>query len=241
MQISIYVVSVKTFYDRHRHIEQLADRFGFNFDYIFDYDAGEDWKNIAWCQVAPNLSQKSASNVLKHMEAQRLFLETDSDVALVLEDDVVLFEDFFGRLSKVLERAASLDPGWLIFLGGADNKIDSRYLEGENFDLVLSPLTTAEAYLTDKVGSAKRVEWLTTNALDRQADHQLKLIDEAVNLSQYRVCAPMATQGSITGMFATALDSSRGKHGPTFLRFRYEYNRLRRQIIPRLWHKFSQL
>ncbi len=234
--IPIYVISVKSFSERHKHIEQMAERFGFLFEYVWQYDADE-LNETDLRRVGGPLGPKSASNVLKHLHAQKLLLNTGHDVALVLEDDVVLFESFFDELNHILDMTKRLPPGWLIFLGGADNKLDSRFFYSAGQYLVEKPLTTAEAYLVDKHGCELRTRWLETNSVDRQADHQLKLMDQDLGLKQYCVSKPLATQGSITGLFGTSLDSSRAKHSPFFLRAKYRYNRLRRQVIPRFFYR----
>ena len=87
--IPIYVISVKSFTERHKHIEQMAERFGFLFEYVWQYDADE-LNEADLSRVGGSLAPESASNVLKHLHAQKLFLKTSNDIALVLEDDVVL-------------------------------------------------------------------------------------------------------------------------------------------------------
>lgn len=235
--IQIYVVSVKSFTDRHKHIEHMARRFGFSFQYIWRYDADELTESDLG-RVSSSLPSKSASNVLKHLYAQELFLKTEQEIALVLEDDAVLFDSFFDELDGIIEMARALTAGWLIFLGGADNKLDSRFLASDKQFLVEAPLTTAEAYLIDRRGCELRAHWLNSHVIDRQADHQLKLIDKDLGLAQYCVAHPIATQGSITGLFTTSLDASRSKHSSFFLKCRYKFNRLRRQIIPRSLARF---
>ena len=233
-RIEIYVISVKAFRERHAHIDALANKMGFKFEYVFEFDADALGPSDL-ARVDLGLSLASASNVLKHVSVQEKFLASCSDIALVLEDDVLLADNFFDELLKVLTQARLLTPGWLIFLGGADNKQDVRFHRARELSLIPQELTTAEAYLIDRAGSAKRVEWLRGGALiTRQADHQLKLIDRELGITQYTVSKPLATQGSITGLFKTSLDSSRSKHGKMYLRLRFEYNRLRRQRIPRL-------
>jgi hypothetical protein len=233
MYLPIYVISTKWFVDRHIHMNALADSMGFDFEFIKEFDADELTADELE-QVGKGLAPRSASNVLKHIEAQKKFLNSGADVALILEDDVILFENFLSDLKLVLDRTICLEPGWLIFLGGADNKRDDRFFETNELSLIEQPLSTAEAYLIDRPGALKRMEWLKLNKPDRQADHQLKLIDELISIRQYCVSHAMATQGSITGKFSTTLDSSRAKHSSLFLRTKYEFNRLRRQTMPRM-------
>lgn len=238
MNVRILVISVRSFKARHQHIEAQAEKFGFDFSYIFDFDA--DQLNNAPFRFSPDLRPESASNVLKHMEAQRLASLGDEEVVLVLEDDVILFPDFFEKLDIVISQASDLPPGWLIFLGGADNKLSKEALACNSVSLVAAPITTAEAYLVDRSSCEKRIKWLCSFELDRQADHQLKLIDAEVGIQQYRISHPIAAQGSITGKFETSLDASRSKRSALFLMVKYLFNRCRRQLFPRACNSVSR-
>ena len=236
-ELPIYVISVKAFADRHKHIEKLSKLFGFQFKYIFDYDADE-LTEADWERVDPDMNPKSVSNTLKHIEAQKLLIASGSKVGLVLEDDVILFDGFMDNLARTIELLGQEKDGWLVFLGGADNKIDSRFTESEELRLIENPISTAEAYLIDVAGCVKRQEWFSSHVIDRQADHQLKLIDQSLGIRHFWTSIPLATQGSITGQFSTALDQSRAKHGPLFLGLKYRWNCWRRQAVPRFFGKF---
>lgn len=233
-KLPIYVITVRSFRDRHTHVEALAAKFGFQFEYVLDFDA-DMLTADDWARVERSMNPKSVSNTLKHLEAQRRLVDSGATVGLILEDDVLMFDGFAQKLHEVLELSRSLEDGWLIFLGGADNKIDKRFTQIRQFGLIPHPISTAEAYLVDRVGCQKRIVWLEHNQIDRQADHQLKLIDEMLGVNHFWVSHPMATQGSITGQFQTALDQSRAKHGSTYLSARYRWNRWRRQTLPRFF------
>lgn len=239
MKLAVFVVTTAAFTDRHAHIDRLLSESGFPFTYVLKYDADSLDENSRH-QVSSNLSPKSASNVLKHLEAQRMFMRTSSDVALILEDDVIFYDNFADKLQKILESAENLRDGWLIFLGGADNKIDDRFLKAQSMTLIEKSMTTAEAYLVDRAGCEKRLVWVQRNRLDRQADHQLKLMDSIIGIKQFCVSHPIATQGSLTGLFKTTLDSSRAKHSSKVIGLRFRYNRLRRQLLPRFFWKLRK-
>lgn len=149
-----------------------------------------------------------------------------------------MFPEFASRLQAVFAMIESLEPGWLIFLGGADNKIDERFTGSSEFHLIEHPLLTAEAYLVDLDGCRRRLDWLSQHVIDRPADHLLTYLDQHLGIRQYWVSEQMATQGSITGLFETALDDNRRKRSRRYLSARYHLNRLRRQLIPRLLAKF---
>ena len=234
--IPVYVISVKSFGCRHKHIEKLSKQLGFKFEYIFDFDA-DALSNADRNRAASSMSDKSISNSLKHFEAQKRLVESNRPFGLVFEDDVIPFRGFVERLWGVLELAEKLDEGWLIFLGGADNKIDQRFLENQTLSLISREISTAEAYLIDRSSCSSRLTWLSGNIIDRQADHQIKFMDRELGVNHFWVSAAMVTQGSITGRFKTELDASRSKHSSFYLATKYFWNRLRRQIIPRTLRK----
>ena len=69
------------------------------------------------------------SLVLKHIQAWRLACERGHRRILVFEDDVILRNNFVDLLQRGLVAANTLEPGWLLYLGGADAKVpDSFFL-----------------------------------------------------------------------------------------------------------------
>jgi GR25 family glycosyltransferase involved in LPS biosynthesis len=231
--LPVYVVSVTTFEERHRHMNAQSEKYGLNLEYIWRFDA-DSLTDVDIARVEREaLPIPSISAVLKHLEAQSLLVSRKQPVCLVLEDDAILFEGFAEKLERTLHIAKTLEPGWLIFLGGADNSIDVRFLNSREFRLIEQPISTAEAYIIDFEGCRRRLLWLQRNAIDRPADHFLKVLDHQLGNTQYWVSSPAATQGSITGRFRTTLDASRAKHGRVYLLLRYWYNRVRKQLIPR--------
>lgn len=231
--IPVYVVSVKTFTERHDHIRRLAQLHSFSFEFVFDYDADELSDND-WRRIGRSMSPQCASTVLKHIECQKRLCQTDCNMALVLEDDVLLFRGFVESVSQIVAATQKLRPGWLVFLGGADNKLDDRFFDSKKLELIDHPISTAEAYLIDRVGAEARLAYLEGKKIDLPADHQLRAIDEYLGISQFWSSEPLATQGSITGLFKTSLDKSRAKHSLLFLAIKFQWNRWRRQVLPKL-------
>lgn len=236
-ELPIYLVTVSSFHERHAHMQAQANLFGFDYEPLLSFDAvnltSEDLNRVS----AENLPLASVSTVLKHIEAYRKVVQGNHAHALILEDDVILFDNFIEKLNETLNFASDLSPGWLIFLGGADNKLDDRFFNTRGFQLIEKPISTAEAYLVDYEGCRRRIEWLSRNLISKPADHFLQMLDPVLGIKHYWVSNPIAAQGSITGMFKTSLDASRAKHGKCYLQMRYLYNRWRRQIVPRFFRK----
>ena len=231
--IPVFVITVGSFVDRHRHIRKYEEKFGCDFHYILDFDAVDiDHGSLPWA-VDRSLPLASQSNALKHIQAQKLLLQCSEGIGLVIEDDVIFVDNFVDRLRSCLLAAKNLSPGFLVFLGGEDNKVARSFFEAKSNDLIESPLTTAEAYLIDRAGCERRLKSLHNRTIDRQADHLIKLLDEELGIRHYRPASPLATQGSITGLFRTSLDGSRGSKWAWYLGARFRWNVFRNQTNPR--------
>ena len=233
-QIPVFVLTVLSFTDRHKSIRAQAERFGFTPEWIFEYDASDlTADDNARFADGVELPDPTKSLVLKHFRAMELIVERRLPFALILEDDAIFFSDAVERFEKICRALERLPSSWLIFLGGADNKIDDRFLSSDKNELIEAPITTTESYLVDLVGCEKRLCYVAKDGIRLPSDHQLQLIDPILGITQYKLADPLCSQGSITGLFDTELDGNRKRHSKAFIKLRYTYNRLRRQLLPR--------
>lgn len=239
--LKVYVLSVKTFSERHANINVQAEKLGLSIEYIWDFDASElTEKDMLKCNT-DTLPPESISLVLKHFEAHRRLLKSTASTALILEDDVIMFTGFKSALEKYKQLSKQIDEPHLIFLGGADNKVPEKFLRAKHdpdagiSDLIEHPMSTTEAYLTSRKAAQIRVDWLAVNQIELPADHLFQKIDPLIGIKHFWPPSPQATQGSITGKFSSTLDSSRKTKSSLFLNLKYRYNRVRRQILPRLF------
>jgi len=231
---AVYVLTVKTFTDRIAHIKQELGRYQIGFEFIFDHDANElQDADMAQVFEPGELGLPHRSLVLKHAQAWKLALARDQQRILVLEDDVLLAPSFMDGIAQALAAAEKLDPGYLIFLGGADTKVPDAFFlaDGPLFPL---PLPTAEGYLSDAIAMRRRVAWLAEHRVRLPADHLINQIDRACDIAQYWLREPIVEQGSVFGMFASKLDQHRLKHSPLYNRTRYRWNRFQRRRL-RAW------
>ena len=227
----VLVLTVRGFKARQQRIRQVFGDANIDFEFIFEFDPNELDESVK--SKFGNLPAPSISCLCKHIEAQRIIVTRKYERALVVEDDCIFFNNYLSRLRKILEYSQSLSPGWLIFLGGGDNALDERFFRADSdIDLIESPITTAEAYLLDYEGCARRLKWLEKNAISLPADHLLKELDHRLGIKQFRPARALGTQGSISGLDKTALDGSRSKHSLIYLRAKFFWNRARRQNIP---------
>ncbi|HWV40119.1 glycosyltransferase family 25 protein [Pseudorhodoplanes sp.] len=226
---AVYVLSVKSFTERHQHIRQQLAAYDIPFEFIFDFDPDQLQEDGS----PQTLSRAHKSLILKHRCAWERACANALEKVLIFEDDVILKRNFASRLHAVLESVTTLEPGWLVFLGGADSKLSDRFFLDPSL-LIPHPISTAEAYITDNVACCARLDWLSKNTSDLPADHLLRHIDSAVGIQQYWPRDALLVQGSINGRFSSTLDGSRRKHSDFVNWMRFQWQRFQRRKL-RKW------
>ena len=232
---AVFVLSVRTFGDRIAHVTRELGRFGVPFEFIFDFDADAlDAAIIARHFVGGTPMKRQASLTLKHLHAWRLAAARKARRIMVFEDDVVLFPEFHARLAAAMRAADALAPGWHIFLGGADAKVPDRFFLHPG-PLVPLASSTAEGYVSDLEACRRRLAWCEANKIRHPADQLIAHIDRVAGTAQYWPPAPLVEQGSVTGLFDSALDSVRLKHSRLYNVARHRWTKWRRRTLRRHW------
>lgn len=232
----VYVLTVKTFTDRIAHIKAELARHQIDFEFVLDYDIPDLNEKLIeqYFVTKPDLTPAHYSLMLKHACAWKRAYEKGQRQILIFEDDVILRSDFKSRVQKILAAAQQLEPGYLLFLGGANEKVPPEYFL-EKGPLFKNAIGTAEAYISDRTAIEKRLEWMKSHRFDRPADHQIKLIDQEAGVAQYWSTTPLVEQGSILGLFQSHLDRRRQKHSLLFNRIYYYGKVFRKKTFPKFW------
>jgi glycosyl transferase family 25 len=226
----VYVLTVKTFAERIAHARRELARHGIGFEFVLEHDAAE-LGPAELARFAPSdmtLAQKSL--VLKHVAAWKSAARKHQRRILVFEDDVLLAGGFGARFDAAMRAANALAPGWLVFLGGADTKVPDSYFLAAG-PLVPLPIATAEGYVTDLEAIGRRLAWLESNRIALPADHLLRQMDPPLGIAQYWLREPIVEQGSVTGLFASALDANRQKHSRAYNVLRNRWNKFQRHRL----------
>ena len=227
----VYVLSVKSFKDRIRHVKEEMAKHNIKFEFVFDYDIPELTPNLLKKHFAPSsLSPAQKSLVLKHTQAWRDALKHHHKHILIFEDDVILDKNFHKKLEVIIHAMKVLPKDFLIFLGGADAKVPNHFFLSQS-PLVELPLATAEGYIVDLPSIKKRIQWLKTHKINLPADHLIVKIDQENKTQHYWSKEPLVEQGSVTGKFLTKLDQHRLKHSIYFNILRYQWNKLQRRRL----------
>lgn len=227
---AVYVLTVKTFSERIAHARAELARHGIAFDFVLEHDASELTDELEKQFAPSDMTHAQRSLVLKHAAAWRRAAQKGQRRILVFEDDALLAPRFVARFDQAMRAAANLSPGWLVFLGGADTKVPDSFFLAEG-PLVALPIATAEGYVTDLAAVQRRLSWLETHQVDLPADHLIRRIDATLGIAQYWLREPIVEQGSVTGIFASALDANRQKHSRAYNIVRNRWNKFQRHRL----------
>jgi glycosyl transferase family 25 len=238
---AVYVLSVKTFSQRIAHIKGELERHGIPFEFVFEHDASEMDPALVDATFGPsNLGAGQKSLVLKNIHVWRTALSRGQRSVLVFEDDAVLLDDFAAQLEKAVAALQQQPPGWLLFLGGLDTKVPDRYFLAPG-PLVEMPIATTEAYLCDLEAIRRRLAWLDNHRVTLAADFLIRHVDAQVGVKQFWLRHPIVEQGSVLGLFDSALDDQRRKHSRTFNILRNRWNKFQRRRLREWLVRFRQM
>ena len=229
----VYVISVRSFTDRIAHVTNQLSKHKIEFEFIFDTDANTQSHNL----IPPlkfredELSFAHRDLILKHIQAWKNCIQNKYKSVLILEDDVILRDDFGIQIEKVYRKINFLTEGYLIFLSGRDTRVPKEFLMSNDI-LFKNKIPTADGYITDFNACQKRLNWLKDHLISKPADHLINQIDNDCNISQYWSRKYLVEQGSVYGLFSSTLDANRMKK-PLFVNYlRYYLKILMRRTIP---------
>ena len=232
---AVFVLSVRTFEDRIKHVKQQMALHQIPYQFIFEFDIPELNTELLLntFETENVLDRPQQSLVLKHIHAWRLCVENNFKNILVFEDDVILKPNFVSRLNDAVNDLERKQNPYLLYLGGADTKVPDAFLLS-NEDIIEQPIATSEAYVTNFMASKRRIDWLKNNKVNLPSDFLLRTMDPLRGISQYWLKEHIVEQGSVTGIFESSLDRQRQKHSFLFNYLRYQWQKINRKKLRKL-------
>jgi glycosyl transferase family 25 len=233
---AVFVLSVRTFEDRIKHVKQQMALHQIPYQFIFEFDIPELNTELLLntFETENVLDRPQQSLVLKHIHAWRLCVENNFKNILVFEDDVILKPDFVRRLNTAVYELEKKQNPYLLFLGGADTKVPDAFLLSSD-DIIEQPIATSEAYVTNFIASKRRIEWLNNHKVKLPSDFLLRTMDPLCGIVQYWMKEHIAEQGSVTGVFESSLDRQRRKHSFLFNYLRYQWQKINRKKLRKMY------
>lgn len=227
---AVYVLSVRSFTDRIAHVRREMERHHIAFEFIFEHDADAIPDDlIARTFGASDMRRPHQSLVLKHMTAWQRMRERGLARALVFEDDVVLDTRFNTAFLRAMDEVDALAPGWSIYLGRGDNH-HVGHTDASSTLIPGGPLPAADALVCDLEAAQRRLAYLEHHLITRPADWLIRETDAAVGVTHWWLAQPVVEQGSMNGIFTSALDDKRRQRGRLYTWLRYRWDKLWRGL-----------
>lgn len=237
----VLVIHVKSFVDREAHMREELGRFGIPFEFVLDHDAVELTPEVEANYFTPgnHLSPAAKSCCLKHLMALKTISTLPKgQLGLVLEDDVVLADNFVELLVQAAEEAAQLNTPCTVQLGCANNMHVPRHLLRKGRRLYkASQVRAADSYLIDPESARRRYEYLCRHKIALTADHLFNKIDKTLGIQFYWLEPTIVEQGSMNGKFHSAIDDKRRTRSLTSQSVHYHLKRLRIAIFDPIFRR----
>jgi glycosyl transferase family 25 len=231
---AILIINVKSFVERRRHVEAQLARFSLRGEFVHEFDADEitadvDRRWFAGDQL--NRGQKSCS--LKHVVVLQRVIERGWQHCLVLEDDVVLADDFPDGVRAALAETRDEPRPYVIYLGAGGNFYTpaSQRQPGRRI-YPASKGRFTDSYIISAQEAALRLARVEAQPMTKPIDVVFDTIDRAAGIRFLWLEDPVVEQGSKLGVFRTSLEAA----PPNWLQgLRYRLERLRRKYLYQLW------
>lgn len=207
---AIFVVHATSFVQRRRSIENQMEALGLPFEFVLDFDIPAILPATRQRFFrGDGLSPAQQSCALKHWQAHQWMVERNISRALVLEDDVILSEQFWPSLKALMREELMLADPHVTFLGCGGH----YYVPKEDIrpDQRLYPRNQgkfADSYIVSLATAKRRLDWIAANGITLPIDHTFEHIDRTLATPMYWLEPPVVEQGSHNGKFPSALDKS---------------------------------
>lgn len=230
----IYVINVRSFEDRRRHVLGELGRFGLTCEFVHEWDAADltDEIDARYFRDA-SLSPAQRSCALKHVSALRRIAERRENAALVLEDDVVLAPDFVDGVKAALAEWPRHPRPSVLFIGAGGNFYTPRSALRPGQRLYIGRRGRfADSYILGHLEAATRLAAIERDGIAQPIDNAFEAIDRQNGIAMLWLEPPVVEQGSKTGLFRTALQRA---YPNPIQRLVYGWEKIRRKYLYQIW------
>jgi glycosyl transferase family 25 len=231
---AILIINVKSFVERRRHVEAQLKRFNLRGEFIHEFDADEITADVdrRWF-AGDQLNRGQKSCALKHVVVLQRVIERGWQHCLVLEDDVVLADNFPEGVRAALAETRDEPRPYVIYLGAGGNFYTpaSQRQPGRRI-YPASKGRFTDSYIIGAREAALRLARIEVQPMTKPIDVVFDTIDRAAGIRFLWLEDPVVEQGSKLGVFRTSLEAA----PPNWLQgLRYRLERLRRKYLYQLW------
>lgn len=195
--------------ERRKWIQQQIEKHNItNYEFVTEYDK-EDLNTTILRNFNPKLQMSEISLFMKHIRCyQRIIEDTTNQFFLVLEDDVILCDDFMSIVSKyIAQLPADFD---MCFLGNGCNlhvntaliKPDVNVYNVQQYSKCTDSFVISKRYANCMIESFALARHIPINL---PIDHWFNSIGNKNQCNSYWVEPTIVTQGTQVGLFKSSI------------------------------------
>ena len=232
---AIFVLNVRAYEARRRHVEAELARFGLRAEFVHDHDVAELTPEVEarWFAADAPLRPNQKSCAMKHVAALQRIVAGDHAATLVLEDDVVLSPGFADGVKDALREARQWPQPHVIFIGSGGNFYTPRSERRPGQRLYPAQRGRfGDSYILGSDTARRRLEWIERHRIRIPIDNQFEEIDKALDIAMLWLEEPVVEQGSKNGLFQSMVEPA---PPPPIQRLKFGWEKLRRKYLYQLW------
>lgn len=181
-KVGIWLINLQSSQKRRIQMETQLRAFGLDFQLFMAIDGRSEWDKVSLKVDMPAFEKNVGRTVmpgeigcyLSHIAVWKIFLDSDYDVALILEDDVIFHDDFVTALKQALANADRWD---MLKLNRIRAKFPVRQCEIGTYQLnaFVGTFTGMGAYLVTRSCATQLYAGMLP--IRRPIDHHLDRVD----------------------------------------------------------------
>lgn len=232
---NVFVLHVRKGYEkRKQHIESMLGKMDIPFEYILDgdiCDLTDDVLDKYFCGETMTGKYPFTSCSYKHLLAYKEIVNRNMEGALILEDDIFLQKKFVRTFNKSMEelRQYSAEHPEPVIISYEDTRLRfvprSKRIKGTVIYKGDRDRMTGAFYI-NREAAKLLIEYAETHKFDLPIDlTHCKLLREG-RLTYFWSQPTVATQGSHTGAFSSAINFNKSIFHPISWQFKLHYKKL---------------
>ncbi len=176
-QIPIYFINLKDSQERFHKINSQCTSLHLSCHRI-DAVQGKTLDRSQYSHLikSPKMKDTTIACFLSHMKALETFLQTDQQIALILEDDVDISHDFVPKMNQIYNELKEKQTDFdLLFLGGTricGEKFSPSLLKAKHIHHNCN--AGAFAYIVSRRGANQILKEIRWNGITKMYDHQIR-------------------------------------------------------------------
>lgn len=183
--------------DIESNIDSFKERINLNKDELID----DDFKNL----IAP-LNINQLSNFEKHLKALELIKQSNTKLNFIIEDDIIIIDEFVNNLLEFLTRITTLDYD-IVFTSISinDNSADYKFLKSIDYFKVL---IAKSSYFITKECAEKLSEYMKKIRFTYKLNLSYYIYENKETIKSYIFNKNIFFEGSKIGVFTTSVNNN---------------------------------